>query len=150
MDYKTITQNKKAHFEYQILDKYEAGIQLKGTEVKSIRAGKSSINDGYIVEEDNELYVKNMNISTYDQGNINNHEPLRKRKLLLHRKEIEKIVRAIKEKGITVIPLKLYFKRSIIKLEIALGKGKKLYDKRETIKDRDNKKSLEREMRMKY
>jgi SsrA-binding protein len=150
MEIKTITYNRKAHFEYEILYTLEAGIQLKGTEVKSIRQGKCSLSEGYIVDESLELFVKNMNIPQYTHGNINNHEPKRKRKLLLNKKEIIKLTKAINEKGITIIPLKLYFKGSLIKLEIAVGKGKKLYDKRETLKARDNKKTLDREMRSKY
>jgi SsrA-binding protein len=149
MSIKLITSNKKAHFEYEILDTYEAGIQLKGTEVKTIRQGRASLNEGYVVEEGGELFVKNMNIPQYDHGNINNHEPMRKRKILLHKKEITKIVKSVKEKGITVIPLKLYFKDSLIKIEIAMCKGKKLYDKRETIKDRENQRSLDREIKNK-
>ena len=150
MKEKIIISNKKARFEYIILDSLEAGIQLLGTEVKSLREGRCSIKEGYIVEEHKELYLKNVNISIYKHGNINNHEPLRKRKLLLHKKEINKIIRLIKEKGTTIIPLKLYFKGSLIKIEIAICKGKKLYDKRETIKERDIKKTIDREMKKNY
>ena len=147
MNKKIISQNKKARFEYSILNTMEAGIQLYGTEVKSLREGRCSIAEGYIIEEQGELFLKNVNISAYKHGNINNHEPLRKRKLLLHKKEIISIIRYIKEKGIAVIPLKFYFKGSLIKVEIAICKGKKLYDKRETIKQRDSKKTIEREMK---
>jgi SsrA-binding protein len=150
MNEKIIANNKKAKFEYSILETLEAGIQLLGTEVKSLREGRCSIGEGYITEEKGELFLKNVNISLYKHGNINNHEPLRKRKLLLHSKEINKIIRNIREKGITVIPLKVYFKGSLIKIEIGICKGKKLYDKRETIKERDTKKSIEREMKKKY
>lgn len=150
MSEKIIANNKKAKFEYTILDTLEAGIILLGTEVKSLREGRCSLSEGYITEENGELFLKNVNISAYKHGNINNHEPLRKRKLLLHNKEIRKIIKNIKEKGITVIPLKLYFKGSLIKIEIGICKGKKLYDKRETIKERDTKKSIEREMKKKY
>ena len=150
MSEKIIANNKKAKFEYTILDTLEAGIILLGTEVKSLREGRCSLSEGYITEENGELFLKNVNISAYKHGNINNHEPLRKRKLLLHNKEIGKIIKNIKEKGITVIPLKLYFKGSLIKIEIGICKGKKLYDKRETIKERDTKKSIEREMKKKY
>lgn len=147
MGIKIVTTNKKIHFEYEILDTIEAGIVLLGTEVKSIRSGKGSISEGYVIEESNELFIKNMNIPQYDKGNINNHEPLRVRKLLLNKKEIIKLSRQIKEKGITIVPSKLYFKNNLIKLELAICKGKKLYDKRETIKDRDNKRNIDREMK---
>ncbi len=147
MGIKVVTSNKKIHFEYEILDSIEAGIVLLGTEVKSIRFGKGSITEGYVIEENKELFIKNMNIPQYERGNINNHEPLRVRKLLLNRKEIHKLTKQIKEKGITIIPKKLYFKNSVIKLELAICKGKKLYDKRETIKDRENKRTIEREMK---
>ena len=143
MEIKIIAKNKKARFEYSILESFEAGIQLLGTEVKSLREGRCSIAEGYITEEHGELFIKNVNIPAYKHGNINNHEPIRKRKILLHKKEIEKIIKSIKEKSITVIPLKFYFKGSIVKVEIAISKGKKLYDKRETIKDRDSKKAIE-------
>ncbi|OHD08781.1 MAG: SsrA-binding protein [Spirochaetes bacterium GWC1_27_15] len=144
---KVVSFNKKANFEYEILDTIEAGIILCGTEVKSIRQGKCSLNEGYIVEENGELYMKNVNISQYNYGNINNHEPLRKRKLLLHKMEIVKLIRSIKEKGITIIPIKIYFKGSLIKVAIAICKGKKLYDKRESMKDKDSKRQIEREMK---
>ena len=147
---KIIANNKKARFEYSILDSLEAGIQLVGTEVKSLREGRCSIGEGYVTEENGELFLKNVNISAYKHGNINNHAPLRKRKLLLHTKEIKKIIKNIKEKGITVIPLKFYFKDSLIKVEIGICKGKKIYDKRETIKERDTKKTIEREMKKKF
>jgi SsrA-binding protein len=145
MDIKIIATNKKAHFEYEILDKIEAGIELKGTEVKSLRFGKCSLGEGYIVDENLEIFVKNINIPQYSHGNIFNHDPKRKRKLLLHKKEIQKLTRTIKEKGLTAIPLRMYFKGSVIKVEIALCRGKKLYDKRETIKQRDSNRTIERE-----
>lgn len=144
---KTIVSNKKAFFEYSILEKYEAGIQLLGTEVKSLRSGKCSISEGYIIEQGGELFVKNMNIPQYSHGNIHNHEPLRLRKLLLHKNEIEKLLRAQNEKGVTIVPLKVYLKGSLIKVELGLGRGKKLYDKRETIKERDSKRKLQSEMK---
>ena len=147
MSEKIITINKKARFEYSIIDTKEAGIQLVGTEVKSLRGGNCSIAEGYVIDENGELFLKNVNISAYKHGNINNHDPLRKRKLLLHNREITRIIKYIKEKGITVIPLKFYFKDSLIKVEIGICKGKKLYDKRENIKERDTKKAIEREMK---
>ena len=144
MAVKQIVYNKKANFEYEILEKYEAGIVLQGTEVKSIKAGKCSITEAYLIDKDEELFIKGMNISEYKQGNIHNHEPLRIRKLLLHRKEIREILRGITEKGNTAVPLAVFLKDSIVKVTIALVKGKKLYDKRETIRDRDNKRELDR------
>jgi len=147
---KNIIYNKKANFEYIFEQKFEAGIQLTGTEVKSLRDGKCSISESYIIEQNNEIFIKNMNISQFKHGNIHNHEPLRMRKLFLHKKEIEKIKRAIKEKGITVVPIRLYFKNNLIKVEIAIAKGKKLYDKRESIKEKDVKKNIERELKKRY
>ena len=149
MSEKIITTNKYAYYEYEILEKLECGIMLVGTEVKSLREGRCNIKEAYVIEENKELFIKHFNISEYKHGNINNHEPLRKRKLLLHKKEIERLTRFIKEKGVTVIPTKIYFKGSIIKIEIAVGRGKKLYDKRETIKNRDNEREIKREMRNK-
>lgn len=144
MAVKQIVYNKKVNFEYEILEKYEAGIVLQGTEVKSIKAGKCSITEAYLIDKDEELFIKGMNISEYKQGNIHNHEPLRIRKLLLHRKEIREILRGITEKGNTAVPLAVFLKDSLVKVTIALVKGKKLYDKRETIRDRDNKRELDR------
>ncbi len=144
MAVKQIVFNKKANFEYEILEKYEAGIVLQGTEVKSIKAGKCSIGEAYLIDKDEELFIKGMNISEYRQGNIHNHEPLRVRKLLLHKKEIREILRGINEKGSTAVPLAVFLKDSLVKVTIALVKGKKLYDKRETIRDRDNKRELDR------
>lgn len=144
MAIKQIVYNKKANFEYEILEKYEAGIVLQGTEVKSIKAGKCSMTEAYLIDKDEELFIKGMNISEYSQGNIHNHEPLRIRKLLLHKKEIREILRGITEKGNTAVPLAVFLKDSLVKVTIALVKGKKLYDKRETIRDRDNKRELDR------
>lgn len=144
MAVKQIVFNKKANFEYEILEKYEAGIVLQGTEVKSIKAGKCSIGEAYLIDKDEELFIKGMNISEYRQGNIHNHEPLRVRKLLLHKKEIREILCGINEKGNTAVPLAVFLKDSLVKVTIALVKGKKLYDKRETIRDRDNKRELDR------
>lgn len=144
MAVKQIVFNRKASFEYEILEKYEAGIVLQGTEVKSIKDGKCSISEAYLIDEDKELFIKGMNIPEYRQGNIHNHEPLRIRKLLLHKKEIREILRGINEKGNTAVPLAVFLKDSLVKVTIALVKGKKLYDKRETIRDRDNKRELDR------
>lgn len=147
---KIIATNKKARFEYSIEETLEAGIQLVGTEVKSLREGRCNIAEGYISEKNGELFLRNVNITEYKHGNINNHDPMRIRKLLLHKAEIIKINRQVKEKGITVIPLKFYFKGSNVKVEIGICKGKKLYDKRETMKERDSKKAIEREMKKNY
>ncbi len=140
---KTI-HNRKARFEYEILDTWEAGIELKGTEVKSIRQGKASLDDSFAVIHRGEVRLENMQITPYELGTIENHDPKRTRKLLLHRDEIERIRLQVSEKGLTLIPLKLYFNANgKAKIELALAKGKKLYDKRESIKKRD----MEREMR---
>jgi SsrA-binding protein len=147
MSIKNIAINKKANFNYELLEKIEAGIMLKGTEVKSLRDGNCSLAEGYVTDQGYELFLKNVNIPIYKHGNLNNHDPIRTRKLLLHKKEIEKIIKAVKEKGITVIPYRMYFKESIIKVEIAIGKGKKQYDKRETMKERDSKKAIQRELK---
>lgn len=137
-------QNRKARFEYEILDTWETGIALKGTEVKSIRQGKASLDESFAVIHRGEVRLENMQITPYELGTMENHEPKRTRKLLLHRAEIESIRLQISDKGLTLIPLKLYFNaKGKAKIELALAKGKKLYDKRESIKKRD----VEREMR---
>ncbi len=139
-----IAKNKKANFDYFILDKYECGISLAGNEVKSIRAGKVSIKESYVKLMKNEIVILNMHIKAYEFGNINNKlDETRTRKLLLHRKEINKIAEKIKEKGLTLVPLLVYTSGKYIKLEIALAKGKKNYDKRETLKQKDIKKSID-------
>lgn len=129
--------NRKARYDYQIFEKIEAGIVLTGTEIKSIRQGKANIKDSYAIVRNNEVFLLNMHISSYDQGNIFNHDEIRTRKLLLHKKEILKFRDKIKLEGFTLIPLKLYFKRGKAKIELGLAKGKKNYDKREAIKKRD-------------
>jgi SsrA-binding protein len=139
-------KNKKAYFEFEFIDRFIAGIQLTGTEIKSIREGKVSMNDGWCYFQKNELWIKNLNISTYDKGTHYNHEPLRPRKLLLNKKELKKLQDKIKEKGLTVIPLRLFINdRGFAKLEIALSKGKKIHDKRNTIKEREAKREMGRE-----
>ena len=139
-------QNKKAYFEFEFIDKFIAGIQLTGTEIKSIREGKVNMNDGWCYFQKNELWIKNLNISTYDKGTHYNHEPLRPRKLLLNKKELKKLQDKIKEKGLTVIPLRLFINdRGFAKLEIALSKGKKIHDKRNTIKEREAKREMGRD-----
>lgn len=136
--------NRKAKFDYEILESYEAGIVLKGTEIKSIRLGKANLKDSYCIIKNNELFILNMHISSYDFGNIFNHEETRTRKLLIHKKEILKLRDKIEQNGLTIIPLKLYFKNRIAKIQIALAKGKHNYDKREAIKKRDQERDLKK------
>ena len=141
-------RNKKAFFEYEILETFIAGIQLVGTEIKSIRSGKASLVDSYCQFMFGELYVKNMHISEYDFGNINNHVAKRDRKLLLQKRELDKLAKKLKESGLTIVPLKLFIiERGLAKLEIALAKGKKVYDKRETLKEKDSKRDMDRAMK---
>ncbi|MCI5522490.1 MAG: SsrA-binding protein SmpB, partial [Tenericutes bacterium] len=136
--------NRKAKFDYQIISEIEAGIVLTGTEIKSIRNGKANIKDCYGIIKDNEVFLLNMHISQYEQGNIFNHDETRTRKLLLHKKEILKLNDAIRLQGYTLVPLKLYFKKNKAKILLGLCKGKKTYDKRETIKERDIKRNIEK------
>ena len=144
-----IANNKKAYHDYFIEDTYEAGIELAGTEVKSMRMGKCSIKESFIQIEHGEVFVYGMHISPYEKGNIFNKDPLRTRKLLLHQYEIRKIAAKIAEKGFTLVPLKVYFKGSLVKVEIGIGKGKKLYDKRQTIAKNDQRREAEREFKVK-
>ncbi len=143
---KNITvKNKKASYEYTFLENYEAGIILQGTEIKSIREGKVSLQEAYCFIEEEEVFIKGMNISPYSQASFKNHEPTRVRKLLLSRREIDKIASKKDEKGLTLVPVKLYVTaRGFAKIEIALAKGKKLYDKRESIKEKDQKRELKK------
>ena len=145
---KLIANNKKAFHDYFIEDTYEAGIALVGTEVKSLRAGKCSVKESFIRVENGEVYIYGMHISPYEKGNIFNKDPLRTRKLLLHQYEIRKIAAKIAEKGFTLVPLKVYFKGSLVKVEIGLARGKKLYDKRADIKKRDLKREHEKEFKI--
>ena len=147
---KLIANNKKAYHDYFILETYEAGISLAGTEVKSLRTGKCSIKESFVRIEKNEMYIYGMHISPYEKGNIFNKDPLRTRKLLLHRAEIQKLQGKIKEKGLTIMPLKVYFKGSLVKIEIGLAKGKKLYDKRQDIAKKDQKREAERDFKVKH
>lgn len=140
-----VIRNKKASHDYEFLDKYITGIRLTGTEIKSIRLGKASIAEAYCLFHDGELFIKGMHISEYYWGNLNNHDPLRERKLLLTKKELHKIERKIKESGLTIIPLKVFInERGLAKAEIAVSKGKKEYDKRETIKKKDVDREMDR------
>ena len=138
-------KNKRAEFEFEIIESFTAGIALVGTEIKSIRAGKASLIDAYAYFVGNELFIRNMHVATYWWGNLNNHEPRRDRKLLLNRKELNKLQRRTKEKGFTIVATRLYFaENGYAKLEIALARGKKVYDKRESIKQKDLRRDLER------
>ena len=145
---KLVANNKKAYHDYFIEDKYEAGIELFGTEVKSIRMGKCSIKESFIRIERGEMFLYGMHVNPYEKGNIFNKDPLRVRKLLLHKSEIVKLGAKIAEKGFTLVPLKVYFKGSLVKVEVGLAKGKKLYDKREDIAKKDQRREMEREMKM--
>lgn len=146
---KLIANNKKAYHDYFIEDKYEAGISLAGTEVKSLRMGRCSVKEAFIRIEKGEVYVYNMHIPAYEKGNIFNKDPLRVRKLLLHRYEIDKIEAKLKEKGLTLVPLKVYFKDSLVKIEIGMARGKKLYDKRQDIAKKDQRREAERDFKVK-
>jgi SsrA-binding protein len=139
-----IAQNRKARYDYHAIDTWEAGIALEGTEVKSLRNGKANLVDSYARVDGNEVFIHNLHIGEYDQGNQFNHEPMRKRKLLLHRHEINRLRGRVEEKGLTLIPLKLYFKRGRAKVEIALAKGKREYDRRQDIAQRDARRDMER------
>lgn len=146
---KTIIENRKARHEYLFLGKYEAGIELFGTEVKSLRAGKASMVDAFARVEKGEVWLYNLHISPYDFGNINNHEEKRPRRLLLHKSEIARLYASVREKGLTLIPVRLYFAGSLVKVELALARGKKLYDKRDSMAERDSKRQIERAMKEK-
>ena len=143
-DEKNISVNRKAFHEYFVVQSYEAGIVLQGTEVKAFRKGNVNFIDSYANISNGEVFLIGAHIGIYEQGNINNHEPTRTRKLLLNRSEIRKLNSKIKEKGLTLVPLRLYFKEGKVKLELALAKGKKIYDKREDIQKRDMKRDQER------
>ncbi len=145
---KTVTVNRKARHEYHILESFEAGIALTGTEVKSLRAGKANLQDSFARVENSELILYNMHISPYEQGNRFNHEPKRPRKLLMHKHEIMRLLGKTQEKGLTLVPLKVYFTRGRAKVELALAKGKKVHDKREAIKERDAKREIQRAMKV--
>lgn len=144
---KIITRNRKARHEYHILQTYEAGIVLHGTEVKSLREGKANISDAYATIEEGEVWLNSLHINEYKQGTYNNHEPLRKRKLLLNRSEIKKLRAKVLERGHTLVPLSLYFKQGKVKVELALAQGKKTYDKRKAIAEKDFKRTQERRVK---
>lgn len=147
---KIVSQNKKAFHDYFILETYEAGIVLQGTEIKSVRKGSVNLKDSFIRIKNDETFIENMHIAPYEQGNRFNHEPLRTRKLLLHKKQIKKLQKEIKENGLTIVPTKLYFNTSKLKVEIALARGKKLYDKRQDLKAKDAKRDVERALKNAY
>ena len=144
---KIIAQNKTARINYHIDDTFETGIVLMGTEVKSLREGKANLKDCYALVKDGEVFVHDMHISPYSHGNRMNHDPLRIRKLLLHKNEIKRLYGKSREKGLALIPLKLYFNKGKVKLEIGIGKGKRLYDKRESLKTKMDKRDMDRGMR---
>lgn len=144
MEKKTLARNRKAFHDYHIEETYESGMVLTGTEVKSIRAGRLNLKDSYATIEDGELWLHNMHISPYDQGNRFNHDPLRKRKLLMHRREINRLFGLTREKGYTLVPLEVYTKKGFIKVELALARGKRQYDKRAAIAAKEAKREIER------
>ncbi|GBE04159.1 MAG TPA: SsrA-binding protein SmpB [Nitrospirae bacterium] len=144
---KIIAKNRKAYHDYHIEDTYEAGISLVGTEVKSLRDGKANLKESYVIIKNNEAFLFGCHISPYSHGNLQNHDPVRTRKLLLHRKEIDKLLGNINQKGLALVPLKLYFKAGKAKLEIGLAKGKKQYEKRDSIKEREANREIERHMK---
>lgn len=145
---KLVANNKKAYHDYFILEKYEAGIELFGTEVKSIRMGHCSVKESYIEIDNGQIYINGMNISPYEKGNIFNREPLRRRRLLMHKDEIRKLDQRVREKGLTIVPLQVYFKGDRVKVEIGLARGKKLYDKRADIAKKDMRREAERDFKV--
>ena len=147
MEEKTIVTNRKARHEYEILESVEAGLVLLGSEVKSLRAGKANLGDAYAVVKQGEVWINDMHISPYEQNTVQKLDPLRQRKLLLNRNEIRKLSRRVEEKGFTLIPLRLYFKQNIVKVELGLARGKRQYDKKEAIAKRDAQRDLEREQK---
>lgn len=147
MNAKTVATNRKAYHDYFIQETYEAGISLKGTEVKSLREGKANLKDSYVLIKNSEAFLLNCHISPYSHGNIQNHEPLRTRKLLLHKREIEKLWGKMRETGLTLIPLKIYFSKGKAKVEIGLAKGKRQYEKRDSIKKKEAKREIERHLK---
>ena len=147
---KLISQNKKAYHDYFILETFQCGIALTGTEVKSVRAGRCNLKDSYVMIENGEAILTGMHISPYEQGNIFSHDPMADRKLLLHKYEINKLQGAVTKDGLTIVPLKVYFKGSLVKVDIGIAKGKKLYDKRQDIAKKDQKREAERDFRQSF
>ena len=146
-DVQSIAKNRQGRHDYSIIDTWEAGIVLTGTEVKALREGKANISDAYGIVRNGEIYLLNLHISPYERGGYVNHDPTRTRKLLLHRKEIRRLIGAVEREGLTLIPLELYFKKGKAKVALALGKGKKLHDKRETERQRDADREMARALR---
>ena len=144
---KLIANNKKAYFDYFILEKYEAGIELFGTEVKSVRLGHCSVKESFVRIDKAQVYIYGMHISPYEKGNIFNKDPLRVRRLLLHKTEIIKLASKLKEKGLTLVPLRVYFKNSLVKVELGLARGKKNYDKRDSIANKDQQRDIDRSLK---
>ncbi|NDV47836.1 SsrA-binding protein SmpB [Paludibacter sp. 221] len=143
-----LIKNKRSTFDYELIERYESGVQLYGTEIKSIREGKAGLSDTYCTFINNELWIRNMHIAAYSFGTYNNHEVHRDRKLLLHKKELSKLQRATKESGLTIVPVRLYINdKGIAKLQIALARGKKTYDKRQSLKEKEDKRSMDRAMK---
>ena len=150
MSIKTVATNRKARHQYQFHDTFEAGLVLLGSEIKSIRAGRVSLQDGYVSFEGGEAWLVNVHIAPYEQANRQNHEPRRRRKLLLHRREIDRLRARVQERGFTVVPTKLYLKDGLAKIEIALVRGKRQYDKRQALAQRDSKRQVERAIKERY
>jgi len=146
-DFQSIAKNRQGRHDYQIIESWEAGIVLTGTEVKALREGKANISDAYGIVRNGEIFLLNLHISPYERGGYTNHEPTRTRKLLLHRKEIRRLIGSVERDGLTLVPLELYFKKGVAKVALALGKGKKLHDKRETERQRDADREMARAMR---
>jgi SsrA-binding protein len=144
---KMVVQNRKARHDYDIVDRFETGIVLSGTEVKSLRAGRANLKDSYAVVEVGEVFLHRVHISTYEAGNYNNHEPERKRKLLMHRGEIRRLIVSTQQQGLTLVPLSIYFRRGRAKVELALAKGKKQYDKRHSLAERQAQREVERALK---
>ncbi|MFH2054706.1 MAG: SsrA-binding protein SmpB [bacterium] len=147
---KFIARNRKARHNYEIVDTYEAGLVLVGTEVKSLRLGKAQLTDSYATIEEGELWLHHLHISPYAQGNIQNHDPTRKRKLLLHRRELHKLKTRLEERGYTLVPLSIYFKGKVAKIELGLGRGKKAHDKRQAIGEREAQREIDRRLKERH
>lgn len=147
---KVVARNRRASFDYHLEDTYEAGLVLRGTEIKSVRAGRVSLQRSYVQQKNRELWLMEANIAPYEHGNRENHEPKRPRKLLLHRREIDKIIVALTQKGRTMVPTKLYLKDGIAKVEVAVARGKRKYDKRQDLAEKDAERRVERALRQKY
>ena len=147
---KTIAKNRKAYYDFDIIETYEAGISLQGTEVKSLREGRVNLKDSYALIKNSEAFLLNCHINPYSHGNIQNHDPLRTRKLLLHKKEIDKLWGNVSQQGLTLVPLKIYFKNNKIKVEIGVARGKKQYEKRSSIKEKEANREIERHMKKAY